>query len=51
MPILYGGSVNSKNANSLISTPGVDGFLVGGASLARDSFYQIINTVEQFSKE
>ena len=51
MPILYGGSVNPKNANSLISTPGVDGFLVGGASLARDSFYQIINTVEQFSKE
>ena len=49
--ILYGGSVNPKNANSLISTPGVDGFLVGGASLVRDSFYQIINTVEQFSKE
>ena len=51
MPILYGGSVNPKNANSLISTPGVDGFLVGGASLERDSFYQIINKVEQYSKE
>ena len=51
MPILYGGSVNPKNANSLISTHGVDGFLVGGASLESDSFYQIINKVEQYSKE
>ena len=49
--ILYGGSVNPKNSNSLISTPGVDGFLIGGASLESDSFYQIVNTVEQFSKE
>lgn len=49
--ILYGGSVNSQNAKSLISTPGVDGFLIGGASLETESFYQIINTVEQFGKE
>ena len=49
--ILYGGSVNPKNSNSLISTPGVDGFLIGSASLESDSFYQIVNTVEQFSKE
>ena len=49
--ILYGGSVNPQNANSLISTLGVDGFLIGGASLETDSFYQIINTVEQLSKE
>ena len=31
--ILYGGSVNPGNAKSLLSAPGVDGLLVGGASL------------------
>ena len=32
-PILYGGSVDEKTATTLIDLPGVDGFLVGGASL------------------
>jgi hypothetical protein len=31
--ILYGGSVKASNAESLISCPNIDGFLVGGASL------------------
>lgn len=31
--ILYGGSVNPGNAASLLAAPGVDGLLVGGASL------------------
>jgi triosephosphate isomerase len=31
--ILYGGSVNPGNASSLLAAPGVDGLLVGGASL------------------
>lgn len=31
--IIYGGSVNAKNSDNLISQPDVDGFLVGGASL------------------
>ena len=31
--IQYGGSVNAKNAASLIAQPNIDGFLVGGASL------------------
>nr|MCR5387721.1 triose-phosphate isomerase [Lachnospiraceae bacterium] len=31
--ILYGGSVNGKNAAELFSMPDVDGGLVGGASL------------------
>lgn len=34
--IQYGGSVNAKNAASLISQPNIDGFLVGGASLKPD---------------
>ena len=31
--ILYGGSVNPGNAAALLRAPGVDGLLVGGASL------------------
>ena len=45
--ILYGGSVNSGNAKSLIQTKGVDGFLIGGASLDAESFASIINIVEE----
>lgn len=36
--LLYGGSVNPANAAALLSAPGVDGALVGGASLDADSF-------------
>jgi triosephosphate isomerase (TIM) len=39
---LYGGSVKADNAQSLISVPFVDGFLVGGASLEVSSFLKII---------
>ena len=45
--ILYGGSVNSKNAKELIQIEGVDGFLIGGASLNKESFVSIINNVEE----
>ena len=45
--ILYGGSVNSGNAESLIQTKGVDGFLIGGASLDAGSFASIIKIVEE----
>ena len=40
--ILYGGSVNAENAEALINETGVDGFLVGGASLKAESFMAII---------
>ena len=33
IPILYGGSVSTENAESLLKAPEVDGLLVGGASL------------------
>ena len=49
-PILYGGSVNTKNAKELIQISGVDGFLIGGASLDQDSFISIINDVEKFRR-
>ena len=40
--IIYGGSVNAKNCDNLISKEDIDGFLVGGASL-KPEFIQIIN--------
>ncbi len=43
-PILYGGSVNAGNAKALLSTPGVDGLLVGGASLEADGWAAICDT-------
>ncbi|HEV2428003.1 MAG TPA: triose-phosphate isomerase [Acidimicrobiales bacterium] len=39
--VLYGGSVTAENAGELV-TAGVDGFLVGGASLGADSFTAIV---------
>ena len=44
--ILYGGSVNSTNAKELIQINGVDGFLIGGASLDANSFASIIKIVD-----
>ncbi len=41
MSILYGGSVNPENAEELITVDGVDGFLIGSASLTPESFYSI----------
>jgi triosephosphate isomerase (TIM) len=39
--ILYGGSVTPENAAGLLGRPDVDGALVGGASLAAESFLAI----------
>lgn len=44
IPILYGGSVNRENAKSLLSAPGVEGLLVGGASLEASSWSAIVST-------
>lgn len=40
--ILYGGSVTGDNAGAILSTPDVDGALVGGASLTAAKFVPII---------
>ena len=42
LPILYGGSVNSKNSSEIFEINNVDGVLVGGASLKSDEFLKII---------
>jgi len=39
--VLYGGSVSSGNARALLEGSGVDGFLIGGASLRADEFAAI----------
>ena len=46
--ILYGGSVKPNNADELMATGTIDGFLVGGASLKTNDFISIINTVESY---
>ena len=40
--ILYGGSVKPSNAKEILNTTGVDGVLVGGASLKAADFLEII---------
>lgn len=42
VPLLYGGSVKAGNAGEILATPGVDGALVGGASLTLDDFWAIV---------
>ena len=45
--ILYGGSMNDKNAFDLLSQPDIDGGLIGGASLKPDAFAVIVNAANQ----
>lgn len=40
--ILYGGSMNEKNCEELLSMPDIDGGLIGGASLKPQEFAKII---------
>lgn len=44
--ILYGGSMNEKNAAELLAQPEIDGGLIGGASLKPESFAAIIRACE-----
>lgn len=42
IPILYGGSVNSKNAAAFLRADNVDGLLIGGASTKSAEFTKIL---------
>jgi triosephosphate isomerase len=44
VPVLYGGSVKPDNAQELLGQEGVDGALVGGASLDVESFTSLCRT-------
>lgn len=48
--ILYGGSVNAENATGILAIDGVDGVLVGGASLVAESFSTIIHAAAQLQE-
>lgn len=43
--VLYGGSVKPVNVNEYMKAPDIDGALVGGASLAPDSFAELIKNI------
>jgi triosephosphate isomerase len=45
--IQYGGSVTASNAAELLAQPGIDGALVGGASLKPDDFTAIVRAAEE----
>ncbi len=44
--IQYGGSMNDKNANELLSKVNVDGGLIGGASLVAEKFTAIVDAAQ-----
>lgn len=46
--VLYGGSVTASNAGDYMQTPGVDGLLIGGASL---KLHEFVTIVEKAHKE
>jgi len=45
IPILYGGSLDSKNAADYIKEAGFNGLLVGGASLDSKEFVKIVKVI------
>lgn len=45
IPVLYGGSVDGKNAAEFVAKGAVDGFLVGGASLSSGKFVRLVKAV------
>ena len=47
IPLLYGGSVNPSNAGAYLTIPGINGLLIGGASLIADHFVDIIDIAKR----
>lgn len=50
MPILFGGSVKPTNAGAYLTVPGVNGLLIGGASLILEQFADIIDTAKRVKR-
>ncbi len=48
--ILYGGSANAENTRAYVELPGVDGLLVGGASLNYEDFSKMVATAQAVAK-
>lgn len=49
--VLYGGSVSADNAAAYLNLPGVDGLLIGGASLNYEVFAQIVATAHNIADQ
>ena len=47
VPVLFGGSVNSSNAGGYLTVPGINGLLIGGASLILNEFSDIIEVAKR----
>lgn len=50
MRILYGGSMNAKNAEALLKQTDIDGGLIGGASLKPDDFGEIVKIAQKLTQ-
>ena len=46
LKVLYGGSVNISNINELNKVSSIDGYLVGGSSIKKEEFQELIRSVE-----
>jgi len=51
LSVLYGGSVSGSSAGAYLRVEGVDGLLVGGASLVADEFDSIVNIAKEVRNE
>jgi len=49
--ILYGGSVTADVVHGFLNIKGIDGFLVGGASLNYESFASIVNSAHRWQRD
>lgn len=47
VPVLFGGSVKPTNAGAYLTTPGINGLLIGGASLILEQFTDIIDIAKR----
>jgi triosephosphate isomerase len=47
IPVLYGGSVDSKNVSEFTKQDGIDGVLVGGASAKAEEFAKMLEIIMQ----
>ncbi len=46
LKVLYGGSVSNKNIHELEKIGVIDGYLVGGCSIKKDDFHELIKSIE-----
>lgn len=46
--VLYGGSVDSKNVTDFIKEDGIDGVLVGGASINGSEFVRLVKVIDEY---